>query len=49
MSRIKFDVRYNGLLSMGYEAKDISNRDLDEMMFSGVFYGFNILNAPDMN
>ena len=49
MSRIKFDVRYNGLLSMGYEAKDISNRDLDEMMFSGVFYGFNILNAPDIN
>ena len=49
MSRVKVDVRYNGLLSMGYEAKDISNRDLDEMMFSGVFYGFNILNAPDIN
>ena len=49
MSRVKFDVRYDGLLSMGYEAKDISNRDLDEMMYSGVFYGYNIVNAPDIN
>lgn len=49
MSRVKFDVRYNGLLSMGYEAKDISNRDLDDMMYSGVFYGYNIVNAPDIN
>lgn len=49
MSREKFDVRYNKLLSMGYEAKNISNRDLDDMMFSGLFYGFNILNAPDVN
>lgn len=49
MSRVKFDVRYNNLLSMGYEAKNISNRDLDDMMFSGLFYGFNIINAPDMN
>lgn len=49
MSRVKFDVRYNGLLSMGYEARDISNRDLDNMMYSGVFYGYNIVNAPDIN
>ena len=49
MSRMKFDVRYDGLLSMGYEAKDISNRDLDNLMYSGVFYGYNILNAPDIN
>lgn len=49
MSRVKFDVRYDGLLSMGYEARDISNRDLDDMMYSGVFYGYNILNAPDIN
>lgn len=49
MSRVKFDVRYDGLLSMGYEAKDISNRDLDNMMYSGVFYGYNIVNAPDIN
>lgn len=49
MSRVKFDVRYNGLLSMGYEARDISNRDLDDMMYSGVFYGYNIINAPDIN
>lgn len=49
MSRMKFDVRYDGLLSMGYEAKDISNRDLDDLMFSGVFYGYNIINAPDIN
>lgn len=49
MSRIKFDIRYKGLLSMGYEAVDISNKDLDDMVFSGVFEGFNIGNAPDMN
>lgn len=49
MSRMKFSVRYDGLLSMGYEAKDISNRDLDDMMYSGVFYGYNIINAPDIN
>ena len=49
MSRMKFDARYNGLLSMGYEARDISNRDLDNMMNSGVFYGYNIVNAPDIN
>lgn len=49
VSRVKFDVRYTGLLSMGYEAEDISNRDLDDMMYSGVFYGYNIINAPDIN
>jgi len=49
VSRVKFDVRYTGLLSMGYEAKDISNKDLDDMMYSGVFFGYSILNAPDSN
>ena len=49
MSRVKFDVRYNGLLSMGYEAKDISNRDLDDVIYSGVYFGYNIINAPDIN
>lgn len=49
MSRMKFNVRYDGLLSMGYEAKDISNKDLNDMIYGGVFYGYNIINAPDIN
>lgn len=49
MSRIKFDVRYKELTSLGYKAEDISNRDLNDMISSGIFYGFNIGNAPDEN
>lgn len=45
----KFDIRYRGLVDIGYEAKDISNRDLDDMKYSGVFYGFNVISAPDIN
>lgn len=49
MSRTKFSVRYKGLLDAGYPVMDISNKDLDDMRYSGVYYGFNIENAPDMN
>ena len=49
MSRIKFDVRYKELSSLGYKAEDISNKDLNDMMYSGIFYGFNIGNSPDEN
>lgn len=34
---------------MGYQIQDISYRDLDEYLYSGVYSGFNIDNAPDVN
>lgn len=49
MDKIKFEVKYKGLLSLGYEAKDISNMDIDEIIYSGAYYGYNIINAPDIN
>lgn len=49
MNKDKFEVKYKGLLSLGYEAKDISNMDLDEIIYSGAYYGYNIINAPDIN
>lgn len=49
MSRTKFDVRYKSLLGKGYKSTDISNKDLDDMRYSGIFYGFNLENAPDAN
>lgn len=49
MSITKFDVRYKSLLEKGYKSIDISNKDLDDMKYSGIFYGFNLENAPDAN
>lgn len=50
MTKTKFDVRYKNLLLTGYEiVRDISNKDLDDMKYSGAYYGFNIINAPDEN
>ena len=49
MSRTKFSVRYKELIDVGYLSMDISNKDLDDMRYSGIYYGFNIENAPDMN
>ena len=49
MSRTKFDVRYKGLLETGFTSIDISNKDLNDMMYSGLYHGFYLDNAPDMN
>lgn len=49
MSRAKFDIRYKGLLEAGYDVIDISYKDLDDMRYSGVYKGFNVDNAPDIN
>lgn len=49
VSRMKFDVRYKGLLEAGYNTIDISNKNLNDLMYSGIYKGFNIDNAPDLN
>lgn len=45
----KFSDKISGLLAMGYSKIDISHKDLDDIVHSGAYFGYNILNAPDIN
>ena len=46
MSNHKFDIRYENLLRIGYSVIDISGKVLDDMLLSGIYEGYDIINAP---
>lgn len=47
--RLEFDTAYKVLKDTGYSEVDITDKNLNEYVYSGIFHGFNVTNAPDEN